>query len=291
MREIAGESPPQFPSFPCCILDLIISDLHFTYPNGVDALVSVSLNIRAGAQVALLGQNGAGKTTLVKHLNGLLKPTRGSVRVGDWDTHEHSVAQMARRVGFVFQNPDDQLFQTRVWDEIAFGPKNLKLAPEDIMARVEYALVMCELESVRGAHPYDLPLWQRRWVAIASVVAMQTPAVVLDEPTAGQDAIGLARLARLLEEWRKRKVTVVAVTHDVDFAAEHFSDLCLMAQGQVIARGDARVFGAENLITRAALDPPQLMQLARALELRTIPLRADEFLRVWRAKGEDKNAI
>jgi energy-coupling factor transport system ATP-binding protein len=262
-------------------LNITVSNLFFTYPTGVEALRGISLDIRAGAQIALLGQNGAGKTTLVKHWNGLLKPTRGSVRIGDWDTREHSIAQLARRVGFVFQNPDDQLFKTRVWDEIAVGPTNLKFAPEEIKTRVEHALAMCELDTVREQHPYDLPLWQRRWVAIASVIAMQTPIVILDEPTTGQDAFGLARLARLLDDWRAKNVTVIAVTHDVDFAVEHFSDICVMAQGQVVARGAPRLFADADIVTRAALDMPQLMRLAQALHWTALPVRADAFLDAW----------
>lgn len=246
-------------------MDISISHLDFAYDSSELALREVSLEIRAGAQVALLGQNGAGKTTLVKHFNGLLKPTRGTVRIGDWDTRAHSIAQLARRVGFVFQNPDDQLFKTRVADEIAVGPMNLKLPHAEIETRVTQALRVCELDAVREAHPYDLSPSQRRWIAIASVVAMQTPIVVLDEPTTGQDARGLARLARLLEYWRSQNVTVLAVTHDVDFAVEHFAELCLMAEGQVLARGDASVFANSADVARAALDLPQLLRLAQAL--------------------------
>jgi energy-coupling factor transport system ATP-binding protein len=259
-------------------MDIQIRDLTHTYPTGVEALGGVSLDIAAGARVVLLGQNGAGKTTLVKHFNGLLKPTRGSVRIGDWDTREHSIAQLARRVGFVFQNPDDQLFKTSVEDEIAVGPTYLQIAPDEIQARVAYALDVCALNAVRAAHPYDLSPWQRRWVAIASVVAMRTPIVILDEPTTGQDAVGLARLARLLEEWRAQKVTVVVVTHDVDFAVEHFGDVCLMAGGKLLARGGAEVFAETAHVSRAALDLPQLMRLAQALGLARLPAHAEEFV-------------
>src|SRR5581483_8941383 len=260
------------------LVDIHITDLFHSYPNSVEALRGVSLDVPSGSQLALLGQNGAGKTTLVKHLNGLLKPTRGSVRIGDWDTREHSIAQLARRVGFVFQNPDDQLFKTSVEDEIAVGPTYLQIAPDEIQARVAYALDVCALNAVRAAHPYDLSPWQRRWVAIASVVAMRTPIVILDEPTTGQDAVGLARLARLLEEWRAQKVTVVVVTHDVDFAVEHFGDVCLMAGGKLLARGGAEVFAETAHVSRAALDLPQLMRLAQALGLARLPAHAEEFV-------------
>jgi|SRR5581483_6689283 len=260
------------------LVDIHITDLFHSYPNGVEALRGVSLDIPTGAQLALLGQNGAGKTTLVKHLNGLLKPTRGSVRIGDWDTREHSIAQLARRVGFVFQNPDDQLFKTRVWDEIAYGPLNLHLSQEDVKARVERALETCELGAVRDAHPYDLPPWQRRWVALASVVAMQTPIIVLDEPTTGQDAFGLARLVRLLERWREQGATVIAVTHDVDFAVEHLAELLVMAGGRVIAHGDAQILANEQVVREAALDAPQLMRLAKALGWGELPATPEAFI-------------
>jgi energy-coupling factor transport system ATP-binding protein len=260
-------------------LEIQVADLAFTYPNGVQALRGITLSIPAGARLALLGQNGAGKTTLVKHLNGLLKPTRGSVRVGDWNTSDHSIAQLARRVAFCFQNPDDQLFKTRVWDEVAFALENWQVGRGDLKARVERALKVCGLENFRDAHPYDLPPWQRRWVALASVVAMETTVVVLDEPTTGQDAFGLERLVALLDDWRARKVTVIAVTHDVDFAAEHFSELLVMAQGQVIARGDAGVLADDRTNSQAGLEMPQVMQLARALGWAERPATVEDFLR------------
>lgn len=246
-------------------MNIHISNLSFTYPNDVEVMRDLSLDIGAGSRIALLGQNGAGKTTLIKHLNGLLKPARGDVLIGDWNTREHSIAQLSRRVGFVFQNPDDQLFKTSVQDEIAFGPTNLNLDAQVISERVARALHVCELESVRDVHPYDLAPWQRRWVVIASVFAMQTPIIVLDEPTTGQDASGLTRLAILLDQWTDAGVTVIAVTHDIDFAVEQFPELILMAHGQILARGDSEIFADPEIFLRAGLDAPQLMRLARAL--------------------------
>lgn len=246
-------------------MNVQIQDLSFAYPNGISALRGVNLKIDSGARVALLGQNGAGKTTLVKHLNALLRPTQGRVRVGDWDTREHTVAQMARRVGFVFQNPDEQLFKTRVWDEVAFGPMNLRVPPDEIERQVGRALELCGLADHPQEHPYDLAPWQRRWVATASVVAMQTPVIVLDEPTTGQDAAGLSRLGKMLDTLSEAGVTLIAVTHDVDFAVEHFTDLVIMAEGRVLARGDAGIFSETEQVTHAGLDAPQLMRLARSL--------------------------
>lgn len=265
-------------------MDISINDVEFTYPNGIQALRGVSLRFPAGAHTVLLGQNGAGKTTLVKLLNGLVKPTRGTVKIGDWDTREHSIAQLARRVGFVFQNPDDQLFKTRVREELAFGPTQLKLMASEVETRVQAALERCGLASFADSHPYDLPPWQRRWVAIASVLAMQAPIIVFDEPTTGQDAAGLSRLAGLLDELRRQGISVIAVTHDVDFAAAHFSDLVLMAQGQVMARGDSNVFSEMGVVEQAGLDAPQLMRLSRLLGWEELPATESEFLALYRAR-------
>lgn len=272
-------------------MNIQISNLQFSYPNGTPALRGVSLTIPAGSRIALLGQNGAGKTTLVKHLNGLLKPTQGDVQIGDWNTREHTIAQLAQRVGFVFQNPDDQLFKSSLQEEVAFGPTNLLRAQKraddtaEIKQRVIRALQLCGLENVSETHPYDLPPWQRRWVAIASVIAMQTPIVVLDEPTTGQDAFGLQRLTALLDEWQQTGVTVIAVTHDIDFAAEQFHDLLVMAQGIILARGDAHIFADASLLERAALDAPQLMRLAKVLGLPNPPATAEAFVDALKNRG------
>jgi energy-coupling factor transport system ATP-binding protein len=169
----------------------LISDLYFTYPAGVDALRGISLTIESGEQVAIVGQNGAGKTTLVKHLNGLLQPTRGQVLIGDWNTREHSVAKLARRVGYVFQNPDEQLFSKNVGTEVAFGPRNLGYDGDQVQALVRDALAMTELSDKTETNPYDLSATWRKMVALASIISMDTDIVIFDEPTTGQDALNI----------------------------------------------------------------------------------------------------
>jgi energy-coupling factor transport system ATP-binding protein len=265
-------------------VDVQIDDIWYSYPNGVNAVRGVSLAIPAGARLALLGQNGAGKTTLVKHINGLVKPTRGAVRVGDWDTREHSIARLSRRVGFVFQNPDEQLFKTRVLDEVAFGPSTMRLDAREVERRVRQTLEQCDLENFAEAHPYDLPPWQRRWVAIASTLALQSPVLIFDEPTTGQDAEGLARLRRVLDELTRRGVTLITVTHDVDFAAENFPEIVIMANGIVLERGTPEILSHQQVLTRAGLDAPQLMRLARALNWAEQPPNEDEFLEIYRGR-------
>jgi energy-coupling factor transport system ATP-binding protein len=262
-------------------LNIQISNLHYTYPSGVQALRGISLTIDPGEQVAIVGQNGAGKTTLVKHLNGLLRPTSGLVRVGNWDTREHSVAKLARRVGYVFQNPDEQLFSKDVGTEVAFGPKNLGYSGDQVEALVKEALEMTELSDKTGTNPYDLsPTW-RKMVAIASVIAMDTPIVIFDEPTTGQDAASIARIANVIKVLRERGKTVITITHDIDFCAENFERVIAMSQGEILLDGRANdVLGQEEILATTYVDPPQLTRLGMRLGFKQVVRNEEEFLDV-----------
>lgn len=257
-----------------------ISDLHFTYPTGVSALRGISLNIETGEQVAIVGQNGAGKTTLVKHLNGLLQPTSGQIMIGDWNTKEHSVANLARRVGYVFQNPDEQLFSKNVGIEVAFGPKNLGYTSDQIQASVKDALAMTELSDKTETNPYDLSATWRKMVALASVIAMDTPIVIFDEPTTGQDAVNVARIANVIKTLRERGKTVITITHDIDFCAENFERVIALSQGKVLLDGQANdVLGKEEVLASTYVDPPQLTRLGKRLGFNETVRNQEEFLK------------
>lgn len=260
-------------------MNIEISNLHFTYPTGVHALRGISLTIESGEQAAIVGQNGAGKTTLVKHLNGLLQPTSGYVRIGDWDTKEHSVAKMARRVGYVFQNPDEQLFSKTVGVEVAFGPRNLGYSNEQVQASVKDALAMTELSDKTETNPYDLsPTW-RKMVALASVIAMNTDILIFDEPTTGQDAANVARIANVIKVLRERGKTVITITHDIDFCAENFERVIAMSQGQILLDGKANdVLGQEGILATTYVDPPQLTRLGMRLGFKETVRNEKEFL-------------
>ena len=261
-----------------------IKDLFFKYPTGLEALSGISLTIESGEQVAIVGQNGAGKTTLVKHLNGLLKPTSGSVHVGDWDTREHSVAKMAKRVGYVFQNPDEQLFSKDVGTEVAFGPKNLGFNGEQVQASVRSALALTELSDKTETNPYDLPPTWRKMVALASILSMDTDVVIFDEPTTGQDAANVARIANVVAALRERGKTVITITHDIDFCAENFERVIAMAQGTILLDGPAEdVLGQEDVLATTYVDPPQLTRLGKRLGLLQTVRNEDELLRAYRA--------
>jgi energy-coupling factor transport system ATP-binding protein len=256
-----------------------INDLHFTYPTGLEALRGISLTIDSGEQVAIVGQNGAGKTTLVKHFNGLLQPTSGSVRVGDWDTKEHSVAKLAKRVGYVFQNPDEQLFSKNVGTEVAFGPKNLGFNGDQVQALVNDALALTELSDQTETNPYDLsPTW-RKMVALASILSMDTDIVIFDEPTTGQDAMNVARIANVIKALRERGKTVITITHDIDFCAENFDRVIAMAQGRILLDGKANeVLGQADILATTYVEPPQLTRLGKQLGFSETVRNEQEFL-------------
>ena len=260
-----------------------IKDLHHTYPAGVKALNGISLIIETGEQVAIVGQNGAGKTTLVKHLNGLLQPTSGSVFIGDWNTSKHQVAKLASRVGYVFQNPDEQLFTKNVHQEVSFGPKNLGYDTDKVEALVEDALKLTELSSQKETNPYDLsPTW-RKMVALASIIAMDTSIIIFDEPTTGQDAANIARMADAIAALRERGKTVITITHDIDFCAENFERVIALAKGQVLLDGPANdVLGQEEILAQTYVDPPQLTRLGLRLGLSKIVRNQEEFLNAYK---------
>jgi energy-coupling factor transport system ATP-binding protein len=266
-----------------------INDLFFSYPNGVQALRGLSLQIESGEQVGIVGQNGAGKTTLVKHLNALLLPTQGNVLIGDWDTKNQSVSRLASRVGYVFQNPDEQLFNRTVISEVSFGPRNLGFPDEKVNQLVENALEMTELADQKETNPYDLsPTW-RKMVALASVIAMDTPIVIFDEPTTGQDAGGASRIAQVVAALKAEGKTVVTITHDIDFCAENFERVVALSEGRVLLDGPVReVLGQEEILATTYVDPPQLTRLGKRLGLAETVRSQPEFLEAYQ-KWLDEN--
>ena len=233
----------------------------------VRALDGLDLTVEGGC-VCLIGQNGAGKSTLARHLNGLLEPDTGRVEVRGLDTREESVARLAREVGLNFQNPDDQLFHDSVAAELAYGPRNLGYDEDRIEELVDAAVERVGLEDVRDTNPYDVGLARRKQITVASVVAMDTPVVVLDEPTAGQDARGVGLLGDLVDGLVEEGVVVLVVTHDVGFAAAHADRIVALEGGRVLLEGTPEtVFGAPARLDETDVDPPAVTRIARRLGL------------------------
>jgi len=239
-----------------------VKDVHFTYPSDIEALKGVSITVQNGDFVAIMGQNGAGKTTLVKHFNGLLKPTKGDVLVDGVSTREVSVARLARKVGFVFQNPDHQLFCETVKDEVAFALKNFGYERNIIDRRVSWALNLLGLTQYRETSPFMLSGGERKRVALASVLAWNPKIVILDEPTIGQDYQQKEKLLQFITQLRTQKKTVVIVTHDVEFVAESNPRVVLMTGGKIVADGRAdKILTNYDLVTEVSLVPPQVTQI------------------------------
>lgn len=242
-----------------------VHNLWYSYGE-IIALRNVSLKIGLGEVVAIMGENGAGKTTLIKHFNGLLKPQRGYVRIFGVDTRDVSVAELSRRVGLIFQNPDHQLFAETVWDEIAFALKNFGFPRDAIERRVEWALKLLDLYHLKDESPFALSGGERKRVAIASVLSYNPDIIVFDEPTVGQDYAQKERLAHLIKLLQSQGKTIVVVTHDVEFVAENFPRVIVLSEGEVVADGATRrILTNVELLERARLLPPQVTQIALEL--------------------------
>ncbi len=250
------------------MIPITLSNVSYSYPNGVPALDSLSLTIVPGECIALVGQNGAGKTTLARHLNGLLRPTAGTVMIGDWDTRAYTVARLAERVGYVFQHPEHQLFKRTIRDEVAFGPHNLGFEPARVTEAVAAALHETHLTLLADRHPHDLHSALRKQVALASVLAMETPIVVLDEPTAGQDAQGVQLIGAICDKLYAAGRTVIVISHDLDFCADHCERFIVLQAGQVLIDDLPEVvFARPDLLAQSAIEPPQFVRLAHRLGL------------------------
>jgi energy-coupling factor transport system ATP-binding protein len=225
-------------------------------------LNGVSLEVGNGEFVAIMGQNGAGKTTLVKHFNGLLKPKTGRVTVNGVETTKTSVAALARNVGFVFQNPDHQLFSETVEEEISFALKNFGYEPEIIEKRITWAVNLLGLSQYRKTSPFMLSGGERKRVALASVLAWDPQILILDEPTIGQDHLQKENLRQFIMQMQTQGKTVVIVTHDVEFVAECNPRVVLMREGQIVADGKGKdILTDPELLEKSSIVLPQIAQV------------------------------
>ena len=247
-------------------------DVHYTYANKVEALKGVSLTVKDGEFLAIMGQNGAGKSTFVKHFNGLLKPTSGTVCVDRVETTKTSVAALARNVGFVFQNPDHQLFSETVEDEIAFALKNFGFEPDAVEKRVTWALELLSLSQYRKTSPFLLSGGERKRVALASVLAWDPQMLILDEPTIGQDHEQKEKLRQFIVQMQTQGKTVVIVTHDVEFVAECNPRVVLMNEGKIVAEGAGKeILTSPHILAESSIVLPQIAQIFAKLSPLGLP--------------------
>lgn len=243
-----------------------LNDVKFCYEPGIDALRGVSLIVRSGEYIAIVGGNGSGKTTLAKHMNGLLRPRSGTVEVLGKDASKQSVAELSKVVGYAFQNPDHQLFCATVEEELAFGPQNLGCSHDEVWLRVDYAIEKMDLGRIRKSPPLTLSLGERRRISIASIIAMDPSVLVLDEPTTGLDASESADLMATIRKLNGDGRTIILITHEMKLVAEHANRVIVMADGHVLLDGDVRgAFSDIEILRQSRLVPPPVAQLAHRL--------------------------
>ena len=241
-----------------------IQGMDFSYVEDSPIFSDFSLSLDARS-TAIVGENGAGKTTLVKLLKGLLSPQKGDILYGRENIKEKTVASLAKEVGYVFQNPDDQIFQSNVLQEVMFGPKNLGMKNAEEMANE--ALEMVGLSHQTQANPYDLSLQERKMIAIASVIAMDPKVMILDEPTIAQDSVGKDRIANIIKVLRAKGKCVIAILHDMDFVLENFERVMVLFHGKILAEGEAEeVFCQDEILQQAKLEKPYRIVLKEKIE-------------------------
>lgn len=252
-----------------------VKDLVFEYPDGTPALRKISLDIFAGQFIALIGQNGSGKTTFAKSLNGLLKPTEGYIKIDDLDTRDRGTTKkIVTKVGYVFQNPDHQLFNNTIYKEIAYGPTNLGMKESEVRERVEEAAQVCGVEkSLFTEHPFFLTKGLRQRVAIASILAMRPRTIIVDEPTTGQDMRQSLEVMNFLRDlWEKEGHTIIIITHEMPIVAQYAQRTVVLGQGQLLMDAPTReVFAEPELLARTFVKPPQITRLAQSFSDYGIP--------------------
>jgi len=255
-----------------------VKNLRFSYRSGEEILKGIDLTFNSKS-TAIIGQNGTGKTTFVKLLKGLLKPTEGDIFIKGKNTTEVTVAKLAKEVGMVFQNPNDQIFKSKVIDEVMFGPLNIGQGMEEAKGNSLKALELMELSDKVDENPYDLSLSERKLITIASILAMDTDIVILDEPTISQDYFGKIKIKNIVKELAARGKLLITITHDMDFVAEISERVIVLNKGEVILDGSAEeVFLRDDILKSAYLEQPNITQLCKRLGYDRTFLALEEFV-------------
>ncbi len=251
-----------------------VDGLEYTYPGGAKALDGVSLEVPEGSFLAIMGANGSGKSTLLKHINGLLTGQAGSVKTAGMEVRRKSFEEVNRAIGFVFQDPNDQIFAPTVRDDICYGPRNLGLPENEVGRRLELAAEQVAITDLLDRPIHHLSYGQKKRLSIAGVLAMEPRVLVLDEPTASLDPMGERRLMRLLHDLNRGGMTVVMATHDVDLVPLYARQVCLLRAGRVAVAGGLRdVFNDRELIERCHLRLPRISYLFEMFpDLEELPL-------------------
>ena len=265
-----------------------VNDLIYQYSPGQSALRGINMTIEVGQFVAFIGQNGAGKTTLAKHFNGLLKPTCGEVIVEGMNTLQYDTSYLSKTIGYVFQNPDHQIFSTTVEKELEFGLKNAGFKGKEIKERVDQVLNYTGLERYRSVHPFSLGKGERQMIAVASILVLKPKLLIIDEPTTGSDWTGVQTMMGLIRKLHAAGTTIIMISHDMDLVAQYAKRVIVLKDGEILLDGAPQdVFTNEQILLDAAILPPQLcglsIQLTDILEHETF-IEASEFTAMFESE-------
>lgn len=256
-----------------------LKHMRYVYPSGDEALKGIDLVIDGTEPVALIGQNGAGKTTVVKHFNGILRPTSGEVLINGEKIETKSTAQWSRKVGYVFQNPDDQLFLESVRKEFEFGPRQIGMKLKEINERMEWVAGLVGLSEKLDMHPFDLTLAEKKFCTIGAVLMMDPDVLIFDEPTCGQDVQGNLKLHRILKTLKERGKLCITISHDMKFVVENFERIIVMCRGEVILDGrPEEVFAQTETLKKSFVSPPPITKVAQGAGLKRTVFTAEAFM-------------
>lgn len=258
---------------------LEFKNVSFIYPNGFKAINDLNLVVNSSEKVAIVGQNGAGKSTCAKLMNGLLRPSSGEILLDGKNTKDMTTAKISRKVGYVFQNPNDQIFNSTVYDEVAFSLRALKVDEDEMDRRVRQACEICELSEYLDDHPYDLPFSTRKFITIAITIANDCDIFIFDEPTAGQDAYSMSCLKRVIDHLHDLDKTIITITHDMEFVVENFDRVVVMSNKEIIKDADKKeVFDEDETLQKAYIQPPVIKRLCNSINLDEKLLSVDDFV-------------
>ncbi|WP_261810722.1 energy-coupling factor ABC transporter ATP-binding protein [Levilactobacillus humaensis] len=263
-------------------MQIDLQDLHFGYRPEHEILHGVDLTLAGTDPIAIIGQNGAGKTTLVKQFNGILTPTSGHVLIDGQDVTTQTTAKWSSKVGYVFQNPNDQLFLDSVRKEFEFGPKRIGMSSAEIKQRVDQVAELVELTDDLDTHPFDLDDTQKKFCTIGAIIMMNPDVVVFDEPTCGQDVHGDHLLNHIIQHLTAEGKLCVTISHDMKFVSQNFKRVIVMSQGAVQLDGTPEdVFSQTATLKTCFITPPPLTQLAQTVGFTATPFTTDAFVRAF----------
>ncbi|MCK9152183.1 ATP-binding cassette domain-containing protein [Methanobacterium alcaliphilum] len=244
-------------------------NMSYIYPDGTSALKNINFKIKEGERAAIIGSNGAGKSTLFSHFNGLLKPTKGQIKIdgSPMSYKKEDLIKIRQKVGIVFQNPDDQLFAPTVGEDVAFGPLNLGISREEVDKRVEESLAKVEMTGLERKAPHHLSGGQKKRVAIAGILAMTPEIIVMDEPTTGLDPKGVGQVLDILFKLNNENMSIIIASHDVEIISQFSNKIFVLHEGQIIKHGPPEeIFNDCTTLKRAHLKPPKAVELLNLLK-------------------------